>query len=129
MGNVTAKQLRPKSSNSPPIYLKRKESTRKSSSGSSDSSSQEDYIDAASEFQTCCPEEEEEEDQDGSFDEYLTRPQELEMLNRSQEDAFMKAVLSFCAHMGGRMDSLDNARLYDEFCSYAAAHRPNLGVA
>lgn len=35
-------------------------------------------------------------------------------------DEFMTAVLSFCAHMGGRLDALDNARLYDEFRSFTA---------
>jgi len=50
------------------------------------------------------------------------------LINRVGEDAFSKAVLSFCVDMGGKLDSLDNMKLYDEFCSYTATNRQSLGV-
>lgn len=40
-------------------------------------------------------------------------------------DEFMSAVLSFVTHMGGRLDALDNARLYDEFRSFTSLAAPS----
>lgn len=40
-------------------------------------------------------------------------------------DEFMAAVLSFVTHMGGRLDALDNARLYDEFRSFTSLAAPS----
>ncbi|XP_076045164.1 uncharacterized protein LOC143027649 [Oratosquilla oratoria] len=53
----------------------------------------------------------------------------VSLLARAGEDDFMKVVLEFCAYMGGRMDSLDNARLYDEFRSFTRTSQSKVGVA
>ena len=48
--------------------------------------------------------------------------------NQASTDDFMRAVLSFCSYMDGRMDSLDNSKLYEEFCNYTASHSARIGV-
>lgn len=82
---------------------------RKSSTGSSSdaswTSAQDDTLDAA--LQSL----DELHDPDGALS---------DLLARTGEDDFMKAVLSFCSYMDGRMDTLDNSRIYDEFRSYTA---------
>ena len=51
------------------------------------------------------------------------------LATQATSDDFMKAVLSFCSYMDGRMDSLDNSKLYEEFCNYTASHSARIGVA
>ncbi|XP_045620751.1 uncharacterized protein [Procambarus clarkii] len=91
---------------------------RKSSTGSSSeaswTSAQDDPLDAALE----------------SFDDLHDPDGALsDLLARTGEDDFMKAVLSFCSYMDGRMDTLDNSRIYDEFRSYTACGALKVSVA
>lgn len=52
-----------------------------------------------------------------------------DLFARTGEDDFMKAVLSFCSYMDGRMDTLDNSKIYDEFRSYTKAEPAKVEVA
>ncbi|XP_066980919.1 uncharacterized protein [Macrobrachium rosenbergii] len=86
---------------------------RKSSTGSSSdaswTSAQDDPLDAA--LQSL----DDLHDPDGALS---------DLLARTGEDDFMKAVLSFCSYMDGRMDTLDNSKIYDEFRSYTMMAEP-----
>lgn len=100
------------------FYPERSPDGRKSSTGSSSeaswTSAQDDSLDAALQ----------------SFDDLHDPDGALsDLLARTGEDDFMKAVLSFCSYMEGRMDTLDNSRIYDEFRSYTSSGPPKVSVA